>query len=84
MEKCLAYDKANAYLDLVCNVTSVKEKPWPTYEKGTYTYTRKDGQPIQPEDFEAIQVIDHGQLNRRTISEDGMSMSHYWECCSGD
>lgn len=82
VDRAIEYSKAIKYLELYFDINRESIRAGNCYYKGTFTYTRKDGGQISTADFEALQIMDHGQCNKRSISEDNMSMIHYWECDS--
>ena len=84
VEKSINYRKAYNFLDQNFDIVRESKNKGRCFNVGTIVYTRKDGQKIQPEDFEALQVMDLGQANWRTIADDELSMTHRWECDSGD
>lgn len=63
---------------------SWSEKRWNCYHVGSIRWVMKDGSPLSDDAIEAIKIMDHGQKNQFTVSEDGMYIDHYWECDSGD
>jgi hypothetical protein len=54
------------------------------YNRGTDNWRRRDGQPLTPEDIQAVRLCCKGQGNNFVESEDGLSIAHNWVCDSSD
>ena len=54
------------------------------YVVGQSSYRRKDGKPITQDDLDAVSFLDHGQINIVDGGVGSDSLTHRWECDSGD
>ncbi len=74
--------KARMYLNTFFDRTHETTSRRSCYSEGIFSYSRKDGQPITAEDFEALQRMNSGQENTFSISEDNQTMIHKYLCDS--
>jgi hypothetical protein len=85
VSKALDHRRARIWIALNLNHVNLERKrPYNCYNTGKDEYSRVDGEPLTQDDIDAVKFLDNGQMNKFTVSDDGMTIIHAWECDSGD